>query len=451
MLSRKKLISSKLYEVIIISFYNIALLFYQFIGQSFTILLGIGMFIWFILRKRDNWNISQKLTFLSCIYIPTSFISVLGTSYGSFPLTWYHVVLILLYIAILFRGFKIGFYFFSPIIMFLLGCYSLFISVSVGDTIKQLLTISFFLISFFIGEQLSKDVNEGFVKKLKFYYLVSVFSFAIVIIIQRIVAELSGLRVGYYSVIGQNRIVSAGLMNDYSFATLYIATGAMMLIIDYIGNKSIRTVPFLLSQTFLFISMLLANSRTGLFALVSTMLLYLGLKIIQGKKKAFLILVSLVIIAPYVISYVVASRGGQSITEGSGRINLLHLAIEKFYENPFFGVGLGISNWSTLTGYVLPHNLIAQYLAQLGIIGSLVFYSNFIVFINKYFKFRSEFLWVIITVLIGAMVIPDIVSSRYLGILVIMAIVSSINIKRNLEEEPNAKSREITSKQYKSS
>ncbi|MFP3846776.1 O-antigen ligase family protein [Priestia filamentosa] len=450
MLSRKRLISSNLYEILIISLYNISILFYQIIGQPFTMLLGFGMFIWFIQRKRGGWNVPQKLTFLSCIYVPTSFISILGTSYGSFPLTWYHVVLISLYIVILFRGFKIGFYFFSPLMMLLLGGYSLFISVSVSDTAKQLLTISFFLISFFIGEQLSKDINESFVKKLKFYYLVSVFSFALVIIVQRISAEYFGLTVGYYNVIGSNRVVSAGLMNDYSFATLYIATGAIILIMDYIGNKGIKTVPFLFFQVFLFISMLLANSRTGLFALAATMVLYLGLKIIQGKKKALLIVVSFLLITPYIINYIVDSRGGQSITEDSGRINLLYLAFEKFYENPFFGVGLGISNWSTLTGNVLPHNMIAQYLAQLGIIGSLLFYSNFLVFINKYFKFRSEFLWVIGTVLIGAMIIPDIVSSRYLSILVIMTIVSSINIKRNLEVKSHEKGRKIINKQYKS-
>lgn len=428
-------------EVAMIIMYNVVMLFHQIISKPIIIAIGIIWFMWFILRKRSEWDVLQKLVFLACIYVPTSFVSILGTSYGSFPLTWYHLVMMLSYVVIIFKGFRMGFYFYSPFIMLLLGIISLWTNVNITDTLKQLLTIVLFIISFFIGESMDKLTNEKFVVKLKGFYLTSVAAFALLVIIQTICFKYLNLVVGYHNIIGQNRIVQAGLMNDYSFATLYIATGAILLVIDYIDNKSVNTWGFIIYELFFIISMLLVNSRTGLFAMIIVMGIYLFVKMIQGKVKSIFIITGVVLVIPYIIQYVTASRGGQQIFEGSGRANLINIAIEVFTNNPLFGIGLGVDNWRSLTGVVLPHNMIAQYLAQLGIIGSFLFYSNFIVLVNKYLKYKSEFFWVLLTVLIGAMAIPDIVSSRYLSVLVMITIISSINNRmKTVEGGVNEKS-----------
>ena len=421
-------------EVMMIILYNVVMLFNQIISKPIIIAIGVLWFVWFISRKRNKWNISQRLAFLACIYVPTSFVSVIGTSYGQFPLTWFHLVLIFIYIFIILKDFRPGFYFYSPYLMLLFGSLYLWTSVSLTDTIKQLSTIIFFILSFFIGEQLSKFSNEDFVAKLKSFYLISVFAFSLVVIIQRVCADYLQLVLGYYDVIGENRIVSAGLMNDYSFASLYIATGAILLVIDYIGKKIINLWKFMICEAFLIMSILLVNSRTGLFALIIAMGFYLFVKMIKGKVKSLIILIGILLIIPYVTKYIVSNRGGQLLFEGSGRGNLIESAIQVFMANPLFGIGLGISNWSTLTGLVLPHNLIAQYLAQIGLIGSILLYSNFLLLAIKYLKYQSVFFWLLLTVFIGAMAIPDIVSSRFLSVLIIITIISSVNNKLQRKE-----------------
>ncbi|MDM5359869.1 O-antigen ligase family protein [Peribacillus sp. ACCC06369] len=421
-------------EVIMIILYNVVMLFHEIISKPIIIAIGVLWFVWFLSRKRNKWNVVQKLAFLACIYVPTSFVSVLGTSYGHFPLTWYHLALMFAYILIIFKGFSAGFYFYSPFLMLFFGILTLWTSVGITDSIKQLLTIVLFIISFFIGEQISKFSNEEFEAKLKSFYLISVFSFSLVVIIQRVCADYLQLVVGYYDVIGENRIVSAGLMNDYSFATLYIATGAIWLVIDYVDNKLINTWKFIMCEAFLLMSILLVNSRTGLFALVIAMSFYLFVKMVQGKVKSIFIIMGILLIIPFVTQYIVENRGGQLLFEGSGRGKLIDSAFQVFLENPIFGIGLGTSNWGTLTGLWLPHNMITQYLAQLGIVGSILLYLNFLVLAYKYLKYKTGLFWVLLTVLIGAMAIPDIVSSRFLSVLIMITIISSANKKLQRKE-----------------
>ncbi|HGH7179058.1 TPA: O-antigen ligase family protein [Bacillus luti] len=426
--------SLELLEVTMIITYNITMLFYQMISKPIIIVIGLLWFVWFMERKGEGWSFLQKMIFLSCIYVPTSFVSILGTSYGSFPLTWYHLVIIISYIVIIFKGFHKGFYFYSPFIMLIIGITSLWTSVNIGDTLKQLLTLVLFIMSFFIGEHISQFTDEKFLRKLKFFYIISVFAFSLVIIIQTVCFNYLHFTVGYNEVIGQSRVVRAGLMNDYSFATLYIATGAILLVIEYVDKNTIKTWQFISFEVFFLISILLVNSRTGLFALLIVTGAYLLVKLIQGKVKSIFIVAGILIMIPYLIQYITASRGGQQILEGSGRSDLIQLALQVFFDNPLFGIGLGIANWSTLTGLVLPHNMIAQYLAQLGIIGSALFYLNFIVLVAKYLKYKSEFFWVLLTVLVGAMAIPDIVSSRFLSVIVMITIIASVNNKKKMIE-----------------
>ncbi|CEP81820.1 O-antigen ligase family protein [Paraclostridium sordellii] len=436
-------------EMIVIIFYNVLMLFYQMIGTSISTCLGIVFFTWFISRKTGPWNIIQKLTFLICIYVPTSFVSIIGTSYGNLPITWFNISIMIICILIIYNGFYNGFYLQSVLLMISFGLLSFFLNQSIIDAAKQLINIVLFVLSFFIGENVSKWAHKKFILKLKKYYIVSVFSFSTIVVIQFICNEYLNIKVGYQDVIGVNRVVFGGLMNDYSFATLYIATGSMLIFIEYIDNKSINIIKFIGFEIYFMIGMLIANSRTGLFALIVVAGIYLLVKTFGGKWESIIIILVIILIIPYVFKYIVESRGGQTLLESSGRTDLIKFAMEIFYDNPLFGLGLGSNKWMEYTGKVLPHNLIAQYLAQMGIIGSFIFYSNFVVLINKYLKYGSEFWWVIVVILVGAMAIPDIVSSRFLSVLVIIIILSSISNKKEiLEGEIYEKSREVIVKKY---
>lgn len=445
----KKNSNNENFEIIIIFFYNLLMLFHQIIGLGITTVLGILFFIWFISRNIRVWNLFQKLIFLICIYVPTSFLSIIGTSYGSLPITWFNISIMMICILIILNGFSNGFYLQSVLLMISFGILSFFSSQDIIDSAKQLMNIILFILAFFIGENTSKWSSKQFILKLKRYYIVSVFSFSTIVMLQFIFKEFINIKLGYQAVMGINRVVFGGLMNDYSFATLYIATGSMLIFIEYIDGKSINTIKFIGLEIYFMIAMLIANSRTGLFALLVSVGIYLLVKVFKGNIKSIVILLGIIIIIPFILSYIVKSRGGQALLESSGRTSLFKLAIEIFYENPLFGLGLGTNKWMNYTGKVLPHNLIAQYLAQMGIIGSLIFYSNFVVLIKKYLKYRSEFWWVILLVLVGSMAIPDIVSSRFLTVLVIVTIASSLNNKKELAGEFYEKSRENIEKKYR--
>nr|WP_319371126.1 O-antigen ligase family protein [uncultured Ilyobacter sp.] len=415
-----------LLEMITILLYNLMFLFQGYFNKILVISGGMLFFLFFILSKRKKYSITERLTILLCIYIPTSFTSVLATSYGSLPLTWFNLTLIMLYVLILFRKFKKSFYFFSPFVMIFYGLYSFLINEDLMDPFKQLMTIVLFLISFFVGEYLRKFSNKRFLEIINQYYILSIILYCISIIIQAFMYNRFGIRVGYFDIIGNNRIVMAGLMNDYSFGSLFIATGMIVYLIEYMEEKKISTYKFLFIEILMFFSILKVNSRTGLFAFLIISLFYF---IYKRNFKSILILLCLFITIPFILNIVAKQRGGQALLSTSGRINLNKIAIENFANNILLGVGLGVGRWRMLNGVVLPHNLITQYLAQLGLIGSLIFHSNFVVLFIKYIRYKSLYLWPIIVTLIGAMAIPDIVSSRFLSVLVILAIISSKKFK----------------------
>ena len=404
--------------------YNIIMLFYQKLGPIIVTTVGVVFFLWFIHRYRRKWNIFQMLSFLLCIYIPTSFVSIIGTSYSVLPLTWFNLIIIVLFVMVLFKGFQINYFFFSPLLMIIFGLVSFNKSIDIVDASKQLLTIILFLVSFFIAEFLSQYSSKEYNAKLKSFYLLSVVSFSIVVVIQKL-CSLINVMVGYQNVLGMGRTVYAGLMNDFSFATLYIATGAIMLVIEYIGRKGMNIIYFIVIEVFLVIAMLIVNSRTGLVAFGFTSAIYLFFKIVKGNLKSILLAILVLIPIPSILSYITESRGGQSILDGSGRIDLLYSAFQVFTQHPFIGVGFGLNNLYTLTGMYVPHNLIAQYLAQFGLIGSIIFFSNFVVFCHKYLSFQNKYIWTLLSVLVGSMFIPDIVSSRFLTVLIIITIIFS--------------------------
>ncbi|EGA90828.1 hypothetical protein GPDM_03000 [Planococcus donghaensis MPA1U2] len=427
-------------ELFMIFILNFIFLFHEMMNNLIIFSFGITWFFWFLIRNKRKYTYIQIFSFLLCIYVPSSFVSILGTSYSSLPITWFNLILFCIVIIILTKGFKPNFYFYSIIIFFLFGFSTLFQSIDVTDTLKQLFTIILFLTSFFIGDNLIRFSDDHFLLKLKRYYIISVVSFSTVVFIQRGVYEVFSLSLGNLEVIGQSRIVSAGTMGDYSFATLYIATGLMIILLDYFNGKKVGFLSFIFLEVYLILSILAVNSRTGLFAFLLVSAIYLLLKLLKGNLKAIFILASALLVIPSIFQYIIASRGGQPIFEGSGRFDLIIISYKIFAENPFFGVGLGIANWTNITGMVLPHNMIAQYLVQLGIFGSILFYSNFLYLLKRYLKYKSELFWVLIVILIGAMVIPDIVSSRFLTVIVIITILSSdsnrqlINRRQDNEE-----------------
>ena len=227
-------------EICFIILFNITMLFYQKMNYLMILVLGILIYISLYRRFIKLFNKLQTLIVIACIFIPTSFVSILGTDYGSLPLTWFNFSIISTYLIILTKKFKFNYYFLSPILLAILGCISFFNCISFIDVVKQLLTIILFFIAFFIGDHLSKYNNKIFIDTLRNFYVLSTFSFSLTIIIQSILAKYFNIVVGNYEVLGNNRIVNAGLMGDYSFATIFLATGFLIVFIEYFEKKQLN-------------------------------------------------------------------------------------------------------------------------------------------------------------------------------------------------------------------
>ena len=102
----------------------------------------------------------------------------------------------------------------------------------------------------------------------------------------------------------------------------------------------------------------------------------------------------------------------------SGRIDGYIEGLKCFMEHFWIGNGFGIQNYEL----TIPHNLIVQYLAQFGVIGfSIILLGIYPVLKKVLFNKESIIRWTVMTVIIGAMFIPDIVSSHYLTVVIVLA------------------------------
>ena len=217
------------------------------------------------------------------------------------------------------------------------------------------------------------------------------------------------------------RTAYGGLMGDYSFATLYLACGFMLLFLLWLRYKRITFFIFILIGLPLTAGMLIVSSRTGLAALLIVLALYF---LFTRKKFTFRtsILVVLGIVAVVVVLTKMQSlRGTQSLLDSSGRIEGYIDALEVFLNHPVFGVGLGLTNLFNSTGLGVPHNFFIQYLCQTGFVGTVLICLPFIVYIGNELTSSKCIKWVFILIFIGAMLIPDITSSRFLFAIIVIS------------------------------
>lgn len=252
-------------------------------------------------------------------------------------------------------------------------------------------------------------------------YLGSTLAVALQIIIQKFFADTTGIKLGHAADM-MNREAYGGLMGDYSFATLYIATGFMLLILLYLEFKIINFLKFVLISIVLLYGMISVTSRTGFVALGAVLLFYFSVERDKFKvRQMVLLLLSLSIAIPYLFDMMIANRG-EGITSTSGRYENYVAVFNFFADNIFMGVGLGLKNLYQQTGEIVPHNFFIQYLTQVGIIGTTIILSPFLYYYKLNIRYSNGLKYLFFIISIGAMFIPDIVSSRFLyGVLILIS------------------------------
>lgn len=130
-----------------------------------------GFYMFLSIHK--HFDLTETVFLCSIMFIPTSTISIIGTSYSSFPLSWFHLSVIILFLIVAFTTKIKGKYFF---LTFIFVCYvgaMALMSNNTYDAMKQVLTITIFLVSFIIGSSMSKTSSNGLLETATDFYIIS--------------------------------------------------------------------------------------------------------------------------------------------------------------------------------------------------------------------------------------------------------------------------------------
>lgn len=409
-------------DLIVIA-YSVLMLFYEIISPFIVIVANIFFIFFMIISLCKEYSLIKSITLISVILIPTSTINLLVKD-TNFYMTWFHLSIILLFICISLNG-RINRDYFTYITCFgVVELILLFFLHDIYDGLKQYLMIILFLISFLIGDYLKKNNSLKLCNDITKYYKIGVYSFALQIYLQRLFILKTGIIIGHYSSMGGGRVAYAGLMGDYSFATLYLATGSLLLLLNFINSKRVNFIKLIIMESILIIAMMIISARTGIISLIVTFIFYLIFNIKKINIKAISIIVLSFIFVPYLLNLLMVSRG-QTLLDSSGRLENYILSIKYWLKRPLFGYGLGLNNLKYYTGLQVPHNFFIQYLLQIGVIGTTLLVLPIIKFIKNDIKNNDFKKWVFWLVVIGSMFIPDIVSSRFLYGIVLISMTSN--------------------------
>lgn len=416
---KKDVVSKKIY--LFLNFvYSSFMIFYESWPSIITSLITIIFVVGSLSYLRKKIGIYHSLVFTSIAMIPTSYISILGGTTSEFSVAMFHLLVIIATIFLLFgkRIDKLQVIYVSIFVIY--GICNSLMQVNVFDSLKQVLMMLLCYFAFWIGEVSSKDTNVYKRNFLYEIYIAGTISFAMQILLQYFVHKNWGIEIGsigYYAY----RTAYAGLMQDYSFATVYLASGFVAILLKYFEYRTINLKNFLLVESVLMFSMMIISSRTGLYALVITVVLYFLTHMNRFRIRYLVLIFAAIISVPILINVLFETRGGQALFDDSGRmlgfLNSLECLVN---ENVLLGLGFGLQNLSGQYGLTVPHNFFVQYLVQAGIFGLLIIMLPFFRFIGKMIKSVDCTIWLFVLVSISAMAIPDIMSSRFLyGIIVL--------------------------------
>lgn len=420
--------------------YDFSVLFRNLVGDTLNIFWGFFAFFAYLLLSNIylHLDIFESLIILFPLCINTSYISVLGLDYSSAPVTWFFLVcLFLIMLAVFKRKFwSVGLFSFILLTIYFLIMLIIRANSDVKSAVNQYINIALYILIVSIVPALhivwNKQIEELVIKT----YVYSVLSYSLMIIIQAVLYNTYSIKIGNIMSVFMRTSYGA-TMSDYSFSTLYVASGIIILLVLVLYKIKIFIMPQIIVILPLFFSaLLIINARTGLFALAFSVAMFMAVMIIREKKYSFLIMGCFLIpIFVYAFKVMARSRMSQSLLDGSNRLEGYLNGLEIFKSHFIVGLGFGTQNFKNITGQAIPHNIIIQFLAQFGLIGFCLLSIVFIKIIRRIISKKNNcFKWAFLTIIIGAMFIPDIISSHFLSVVTVGALCTSMKEECRLKE-----------------
>ena len=397
-----------------------------------VLLLGILTWIAFSLINKKE-KVEVILTRMLILSVPLSFVSISGKSYSHSIVSWYNIFFVILASVVIIRNlmegsFKLSKLSFMSLQLITIGLITIFNSINAKDAVKQYINLIIPFILIIIGNNMQGSYSEENNKKILFDYIWSTNITGLGTLLQYLAKKLIDIKLGNYAFLGGYRHSFGFLFADYSFLSLYLVTGATLLL--YLVDKGkINKKIGAINIIFLVITSVITSARTGIFAFIVVVGILSIPKffhyLIYNFPRILILTLAVVVLAGTSFMLVGNIRGNRSLSD-SGRGKLNQRAFEMFLENPILGVGFGTNNYSKLVG-MIPHNLIFQYLAQ----GGLVFFVPLLIILYMILsssRRRDPIIFgAILCILIGALFIPNIFNSRYMGAILLIFSIRDIH------------------------
>lgn len=417
------------------------------IGFSLAVINIVLISFYFLLGYRKGKSLIQLLIELMCYSIPLYSKDIFGKNYSaSSPLSLFFLFSIFTIIYII----SIQFISRKKIV-----CYK---------RLNLLLLNSVILIIFTIGHACIVYTNESFSEGFNMIFFVTIILFvilfdfdksnidydgilkaycnmcvcaSILLIIQATVQMFFGINIfnnpGNTDIyLFHGRLFSTLLYTDISSATIGLTIGAYILLFK--DKPKILNIVF---SGIIVIGTVLSSARTGFV----TFLILVVIRILKDSRKN--IFKSIIYLVFFYFAYLILINIMGSVREGvneslmndNGRIvGYIHY-FKMFLKKPFLGYGFGSWNLYTTIGqsHPMPHISLLNLMNQSGIIYTILFSMLIIdIYLLTYkFKYSLE-KDLIIFALVGSCMIPEIWSTKFVNIIIILPIIKyKLNIINN--------------------
>lgn len=408
------------------------LLFFQLFSDTIRFLVLVGLWAIFFILSLRKFRLKVIIIRAIIYSIPTSFYNIMGTDYSALPVSYFNLFSLLLLVVVMAEWIirntiRVK----KPLIAYLLfGLIILLIiptaySFDIFNATKQFMNVILFCNLIVIA--LVTFVPPGIVNKLIEDYLRVAIVTTVGLVTQIIVYKSIGVAYGKLDVMGGMRTAYGFLFSDYSFLSLYLASAALLTISLMLYNRKIN-LSLAISGLLLMYGSVLTTARTGMVALLCALILYGTIISIKRPLITFTILISVAFITGFYIDYSANQR--LDVYSSSGRIDGYLIGINEMKDEPFIGTGLGVQAYAERFGIPIPHNVIIQYSVQGGLFSGLIVLLLLITLLIIVYKDAYVLFLPIATVIIGAQFIPDIFSSRFFTVMLMISLLSISYVKR---------------------
>lgn len=197
-----------------------------------------------------------------------------------------------------------------------------------------------------------------------------------------------GLAIALYLQYGADVLLGVPLGSAYQYSTgraiynlyfyaksvlsFYMSIGMLYYFVELINKK--KHINSFIWLIVFFGATLINNSRTGLasFAIGAMLYCIMNPERIIGSLRGIVFLLLVAVAGVYIIQFMLESRGSLSgIADDNGRIELIGDALKKLPDYIISGIGGSAEDYRSIGMEKVPHNFVAQYLLQFGVLGGL--------------------------------------------------------------------------------